>query len=104
MESTEAHFQELNHIPITDIDFTVAQFSNIINDTDKANIPPDNRKHYNTNYSPDINKMFIECNNLFNTLTPYNHDSRELIQEFNTQINTRLATTRKLDCIYENPK
>ena len=75
-ETTEAHFQELNNIPITSeqiLNNTTKHFNYIINDADKRHIPKGNRTHYNPNYSPEIKRLIRERNNLRDTPTPHTH-------------------------------
>ena len=94
MADTEAHFQELNLTHITSpqiLNNTTSQFNDIINNADKRHIPKGNRKHYNPNFTPDINRLIRERNNLRRTPTPHTQITTNRIHELNTEINTKLA-------------
>ena len=94
-DETETHFLTLNSFPICNIDTTIKQFNNIINNADRKHIPRGNRKHYNPNFTPEIDSLIKQRNiHKFRSPLPHTHDTTTRIQLLNNEINSKIRTEK----------
>ena len=91
MEKTEQHLLIFNSIPITNIDTSIAQINSIITNADRAHIPRGNRKHYNPNFNPEIDRLIKERDRLkLNSTLPLTQDMTMHLQYLNNNISDRI--------------
>ena len=91
MEQTEQQFLAFNCIPITNIDTTIAHFTSVITNSDRAHIPRGYRKHYNPNFTPEIGRIIEERDRFkINSTLPLTHDMTMRLQHLNNDISDRI--------------
>ena len=94
-EETEQHFGILNNSPINNLNKHVTDFNNIILNADKQFIPKGNRRHYNPNFTVEINRLIKQRNDLKHK-SPFPHSQAvtDRIQELNREINTKIQARK----------